>query len=76
VGAAAVMFKQGEEQLILRKHIGDEFQHTLYEAEVIGLTLVAKLIKRERIVKATIIRVDNQAEIQALENMKGAPGHT
>jgi len=37
---------------------------------------VAKLIKRERIVKATIIRVDNQAEIQALENMKGAPGHT
>ena len=37
VGAAAMMFRQGEESHVLRKYIGDECHHTVYEAEVIGL---------------------------------------
>jgi len=45
VGAAAVMFKQGEEICILRKHVGDECQHIVYKAEVIGLTLAAKMFE-------------------------------
>ena len=38
VGAAAVMFKEGEELHILRKHIGHECKHTVYKAKVIGFT--------------------------------------
>jgi len=57
------MFKKGEEQRVLRKHIGDECQHTVYEAEVIGLTLAAELIRQERFVEAAVIGADNQATI-------------
>ena len=63
IGAAAVMFKQGEEVGTLRKHVGDEYHHTVYEAKVIGLTLAAKLIARERSVETTIIGADNQVAI-------------
>src|SRR5882724_561149 len=63
VGAVAVMFKQGVERQVLRKHVGDESQHTIYEAEVIRLTLAAELIEREGFIKAAIIRADNQAAI-------------
>ena len=63
VGAAAVMFKQGVERQVLRKHVGAESQHTVYEAEVIGLTLAAELIEREGFIEASIIGADNQAVI-------------
>src|SRR5882724_1186543 len=74
MGTAAVMFKNGEEQLILRKHIGDECQHMVYEVEVIGLTLAAELVARENFVEDAIIRADNQAAIHVLEQTKGTPG--
>ena len=67
VGTAAVIFKNGEELHVLRKHIGDECQHKVYEAEVIGLTLAAELIARENFVEDAIIGSDNQAAICALE---------
>ena len=63
IGAAAMMFKHGEEVCTLRKHIGDEYHHTVYEAEVIGLTLAAKLIAREPSVETTMIGANNQAAI-------------
>jgi len=47
VGAAAVLFKQGEEVCVLRKHMGDECRHTVFEAEGVGITLAAELINRE-----------------------------
>ena len=62
IGAAAMMFRQGEEVCTLRKHIGDECHHTVYEAEVIGLTLAAKLIAREHFAENTIIGADNQQQ--------------
>src|SRR5882724_10554572 len=74
VAAAAVMLKQGEEIYILRKHVGDECHHPVYEAEVIGLTLAAKLIARESFVEDAIISTDNQAAIHALESTKGSLG--
>ena len=45
------MFKNGEELHVLRKHLGDECQHTVYEAEIIGLMLAAELITRENFVE-------------------------
>jgi len=52
IGAATVCSGRGEVHT-LRKHIGDECHHTVYEAEVIGLTLAAELIARECFVKNT-----------------------
>src|SRR5882724_13110057 len=69
-----MMFRQGEETCMLRKHVGDECHHTVHEAKVIGLTLASKLIARESLIEDTIIGTDNQAAIQALENIKGTPG--
>ena len=63
VGAATVMFRQGEELHAIRKHIGDECHHTVYEVEVIGLTLSAELIARENFVEDAIISADNQVAI-------------
>jgi len=57
------MFKQGEELCILRKHVVGECQHTVYKAEVFGLTLAAKLIRRERRVEAAVIGADFQVTI-------------
>jgi len=74
VGTAAVMFKQGEELQVLRKHVGDECQHIVYEAEVIGLTLAAKLVAGENFVEDAIIGADNQVTFHALESTKGSPG--
>jgi len=68
------MFKQGEETGTLRKHVGDECHHTVYKAEVIGLTLASKLLARERSVEDTMIGTDNQVAICALENTRGSPG--
>jgi len=62
VGAAARMFRQGELHA-LRKHIRDECHHTVYEAEVIRLTLAAEIIARENFIEDAIIGADSQAEI-------------
>jgi len=45
IGAAVVLYKDGTEQGVLGKHLGSEEQHTIFEAKVLGLSLVAKLIK-------------------------------
>ena len=74
VGAAAVLFRQGTEAGILRKNMGAECWHTVYEAEVVGLTLAAELLKRERFVEATTIGADSQAAIRAMSNTRGKPG--
>jgi len=68
------MFKQGEEIFALRKHVGDECHHTVYKAEVIGLTLAAELIARESFIKDAMIGADNQVAIRVLENTRGSLG--
>jgi len=39
IGAAAVLIRKGKEPHILKYHLGPDKTHTVYEAEVIGLTL-------------------------------------
>jgi len=48
---------------------------TWYEAELVSLLLVAKLIKEERGVHMVTIGAHNQVEIQAMQSVKGAPGY-
>jgi len=47
VGAAAVLFRNREERGVLRKDLGKENEHTVFEAEVMGLALAAELIRAE-----------------------------
>ena len=66
VGAAAVIFRNGQEPRSLIYHLGSDKHHTVYEAEIVGLTLAAKLIMTETQLTSPIsIMVDNKAAIQS-----------
>jgi ribonuclease HI len=75
VGATAVLYRNGQEKRTLRKYLGMEDQHTVYEAELVGMCMGAKLVCEE--VRATMVMlgVNSQATIQATHNTKGNPRH-
>ncbi|OAX41429.1 hypothetical protein K503DRAFT_837153, partial [Rhizopogon vinicolor AM-OR11-026] len=55
--------------------LGPDKRHTVYEAEVVGLTLAAKLLATEQNVEyPASIFVDNQATIQSGESHRTKPG--
>jgi ribonuclease HI len=75
IGAAAVLFRAGNSPRVLWYHLGTEEEHTVFEAEEVGLTLAAKLISSERDLHFPIsILVDNQASIQSGESFYSSPG--
>jgi len=56
-------------------HLGTAEEHTVFEAEEVGLTLAAKLIATERNLRFPLsIFVDNQASIQSGESFYSRPG--
>jgi len=61
IGAAAILFRDGEEVWSLRKCLGPESQHTVFKGEVMGMILVADLIRAEGHVHSVAIGVDSQA---------------
>ena len=76
VGAAAVLFRNGVYSgRTLRLHLGKADEHTIYEAELVGLLLAIQLIKQEKRGKTSCaIGADNQAAIQALQSELTKPG--
>lgn len=75
IGAAAVLFRAGKAPRTLRFHLGTDDEHTVFEAEEVGLTLAAKLIATEHHLTFPIsISVDNQASIQSGESFQSHPG--
>ena len=66
IGAAAVMMKNEKVKKCLRYHLGDETEHTVYEAE--ALAVILALLKR-RIRKVTI-----GMEL-GMRNRRSKPGH-
>ncbi|KAF8750374.1 Reverse transcriptase (RNA-dependent DNA polymerase) [Rhizoctonia solani] len=48
VGAAAVLIREGKEEVVARKYVGSDREHEVYEAEVVGLILGLELLARER----------------------------
>ncbi|KAF9234671.1 hypothetical protein BU15DRAFT_52337 [Melanogaster broomeanus] len=76
IGAAAVLYREGKAPQILRFHLGSADDHTVYEAEAVGLTLAAKLIATEPNMPFPVsIFVDNQATIKSGEIFTTKPGH-
>src|SRR5882724_2945121 len=74
IGSAAVLYKSSVEKCSLRKHMGSEKLHTVFEAEVLGLLLATKLILKETHVQSAIIGANSQAILLAVRRTGGASG--
>ncbi len=76
VGAAAVLMRAGASPRILRMYLGTADEHTVYEAELVGMGLAMELLRTERgrFTTATL-GVDNQAALQSTAITRPRPGH-
>jgi ribonuclease HI len=75
VGAAAIMIKPGKPSRTLHFHLGSDTEHTIQEAELVGLLLGVHLIKTEK--KGNIsfaLGTDNQGAIKTLKTDLAQPG--
>jgi ribonuclease HI len=76
VGAAAVLLRPGKLHRVLHYHLGPESEHTVPEAELIGIILALHLIKSERPKgNSYTIGIDNQAAIKAFQSDLRNPAH-
>jgi len=76
VGAAATLFRNGRAPKTLQLHMGSADDHTVYEAELVGMRLAVELLEQEpgRLTGATL-GADNQAALCSMEVLKSRPGH-
>jgi len=76
VGAAAVLYIGGAHIRTLHYHLGTDTQHTVHEAELVGLLLGLHMLNTANNGgKAAMIGIDNQAAIKALASNLRSPGH-
>jgi hypothetical protein len=66
VGTAAVMYRPGQGPRVLRFHLSPLTDHTVFEAEAVGVILALHMLHFERDTKRAIIQLDNQAVLGAL----------
>ena len=48
IGVAVVLYRNGEEKEVVRAYLGAEDKHTVFEVELVGEIMAAKLLKREK----------------------------
>ena len=77
VGASAVLFINNVETKILRYHLGPLTKHTVYEAEILGLTLSFHLLHnlKRQLLNPSVLGTDSQALLKALDNQRSHAGH-
>ena len=76
VGAAAVLTQRGKADRVLRLHMGTSKEHTVPEAELVGMVLGLHLINTEkRNQRNCALGLDGQAAIKALRSELTNPGH-
>lgn len=75
VGAAAVLLRPGQEPKRLTFHLGPPDNHTVFEAEAVGLLLGIHLASQEPDVRKVRLGLDNMAVISASRWCKPRPGH-
>lgn len=76
VGAAAVLMLKGEHVQTLHYHLGSQAEHTVHEAELVGILLAIHMLNAAKYrKKSSMIGVDNQAAIKAFESELRSPGH-
>ena len=75
VGAAAILKQDGKPDRILKLHLGTAEQHTVYEAELVGMIMGLYLIKTEgRNKTKCVLSVDNQAALSAINTKMNKSG--
>lgn len=73
VGAAAVLYRQGIHRT-LHYHLGSSDRHTVYEAELVGITLGLELLRQERAhVSTAYLALDNQAAVESCRSRYPGP---
>ena len=76
VGAAAILIRKNRPNRSLHLHLGPEAEHTVHEAELVGLLLAMHLIGTERrSATSCCIAIDNQAALRAFDLELRKPGH-
>ena len=77
VGASAVLFTNNVETKVLCYHLGTLKEHTIYEAEILGLTLSLHLLLnlKCRLRDPIVLGTDSQATLRALNNQRSHTGH-
>jgi ribonuclease HI len=77
VGAAAVLIRPGKPHRILHYHLGVDSEHTVHEAELVGMLLATYLIKSEKDGQTSFaLGVDNQAALAAFKSDMRGPAHS
>ena len=74
IGVVAILFRDGDEVWLLRKCLGSEGQHTVFEGKVMGMILAVELIRAEGYMHSVAIGVDSQAALQATTGTRGTSG--
>ncbi|KAG5735422.1 hypothetical protein E4T56_gene12779 [Termitomyces sp. T112] len=77
IGALAVLYVDNKERSSLRYFLGLATKHTIYEAEIVGMTLGLHLLHgfSKQLRGLTAIGMDSQALIRALWNQRPHPTH-
>ena len=78
VGAAAILYKNNRPLETCRFKLGTAEEHTIYEAELVGIILALYLLTSiiHQITHLVIISLNNQAAIRALTNQTAKPSHS
>jgi ribonuclease HI len=75
VGAAAITLQQGKITSALHFHLGPDTEHTVHEAELVGILLAIHIIDKEAAGSITFaIGVDNQAAMKIFSSDLRIPG--
>ena len=76
VRASTILIRKDRPDKILLFHLGPEVEHTIHEAELVGLLLALHLISTERCSTTSCsIAVDNQAALKAFDLELRKPSH-
>jgi ribonuclease HI len=77
VGGAAVIMRDGEEMGSKRFYLGSDQEHTVYEAEIVGMILAVQLLKEAGGNRGGTMSlgINNQAAITATSAFQSRPGH-
>jgi ribonuclease HI len=77
VSAAAILWREGEPDHILKLHLGTTEQHTVYKAGLVGMILGLPLIKAEKRSKVKCaLNINNQAALVIIKSkMKKSSQH-
>jgi ribonuclease HI len=76
IGASALLYIKDRLSKVLRCHLGSDEEHTVYEAEGVGLAMGLHLLKglNRQLNHPAVLGTDSQALIKALDNQRSHAG--